>query len=133
MTDNELDGTDIKAVWRSRLSQSIEDWRNTIDWTSPDFNPEGLNALEDKQTTLAEIQSSFDDKSVPFNSNESVFGRIARPKIEDVSNVRAQAQVASLQKQKNWDDLSDVGIRFPMRIHPFTTFPKSDETMHMLI
>ena len=30
MTDKELNGTDIKAVWRSRLSQSIEAWRNTI-------------------------------------------------------------------------------------------------------
>ena len=103
MIDNELDGTDIKAVWRSRLSQSIEDWRNTIDWTSPDFNPEGLNALEDKQTTLAEIQSSFDDKSVPFNSNDSVFGQIARPKIEEVSNVyeSASSDSESSEAEKN--------------------------------
>ena len=76
MTDKELNSTDIKTVWRSRLSQSIEAWRNTINWTSPDFNPEGLNALEDidKGNELVDIQSSFDDKSVPLNSIDSVFG-----------------------------------------------------------
>ena len=36
---------EIKAVWKARLVQSVDDWKRTIEWSSPDFNPEGLNAL----------------------------------------------------------------------------------------
>ena len=128
MIDTELSGTDIKTVWRSRLLQSIAAWQNTIDWTSPDFNPEGLNALEDidKGIKLVDIQSSFDDKSVPLNSNDSVFGRIATPKIEEVSNVYESASPGSesSEAEKNWDDLKDVWNSIPDENSPIHNVPK---------
>ena len=134
MTDPELSDTDInininiKEVWRSRLLQSIEDWRNTIDWTSPDFNPEGLNALADidKGNKLEEIQGSFVNKSMPFNSNESVFGRIAKLKIEEVSNVYESASPGSesSEAEKNWDDLSNVWNSIPDENSPIHNVPK---------
>ena len=33
------DTDEIAAIWADRLTTAITDWTNTIDWTTPDFNP----------------------------------------------------------------------------------------------
>ena len=43
-SDDELeavsrDTDEIAAIWADRLTTAITDWTNTIDWTTPDFNP----------------------------------------------------------------------------------------------
>ena len=53
--DQELVDKDIKPIWKTRIASAVQDWTQTLEWSSPDFNPKGLNKLskekkEDKQS-----------------------------------------------------------------------------------
>ena len=88
MTDGEMgdkSNDQVKGIWKHRLQTSIQDWQRTLEWSSPDFNPEGflkLNSAEQK-TKLSQIEKSYDKTSVPFTSDQSVFGRLMKPKVDE--------------------------------------------------
>ena len=69
MTDGEMgdkSNDQVKGIWKHRLQTSIQDWQRTLEWSSPDFNPEGflkLNSAEQK-TKLSQIEKRYDKTSV---------------------------------------------------------------------
>ena len=73
------DDAAIKRIWQSRFVTSIRDWQNTLEWASPDFNPPGADTL---QKTIA--NNEWNSIAMPFNSNDSVFGKRMQPKIDEV-------------------------------------------------
>ena len=74
----------IKAIWRARLKSSIDDWRKTLDWSSPDFNPASANTLPLKKEAITNATAKWDGIASPLDSNESVFGKRMKPKLDDV-------------------------------------------------
>ena len=52
------DTDEIAAIWADRLTTAITDWTNTIDWTTPDFNPASATTelLKKAAKTSAESQ-----------------------------------------------------------------------------
>jgi len=92
MTDGEMDdksNDEVKAIWKHRLETSIDDWKRTLEWSSPDFNPEGLLKLSEakQKEKLTQIQTKYDQTTVPFNSDDSVFGRLMKPKIVETNDM----------------------------------------------
>jgi len=88
MTDGEMgdkSNAEVKAIWKHRLETSIDDWQRTLEWSSPDFNPEGFFKLSEgeQKKKLTEIGKRFDATTIPFNSDDSVFGRLMVPKINE--------------------------------------------------
>ena len=81
---------------------ALDDWKRTLEWSSPDFTPEGFNALskEDKETTATEIQTRFDEMSSPFNSDESVYGKISKPLIDAAFGAYTQEEDSRLYCEK---------------------------------
>jgi hypothetical protein len=107
MTDGEMgdkSNDQVKGIWKHRLQTSIQDWQRTLEWSSPDFNPEGffkLSSAEQKKN-LTEIGTRFDATTVPFNSDDSVFGKLMKPKIDETYLVYTGGET------KDLDDLSSV-------------------------
>ena len=120
----------IRAAWKLRLKSALDDWNRTLEWSSPDFNPEGFNALskEDKKTTINEIQTRFNEMSTPFNSDESVYGKISKPLINDAFGAYTQDEDNSYAATKDWDELSEVWNSIPSDNAPLHGIPKVRRT-----
>ena len=132
-TDKAMDGKDdayIRAAWKLRLQNALDDWKRTLEWSSPDFTPEGFNALskEDKETTATEIQTRFDEMSSPFNSDESVYGKISKPLIDAAFGAYTQEEDSSYAAKKDWDELSEVWDSIPSDNAPLHGIPKVRRT-----
>ena len=132
-TDKAMDGKDdayIRAAWKLRLQNALDDWKRTLEWSSPDFTPEGFNALskEDKETTATEIQTRFDEMSSPFNSDESVYGKISKPLIDAAFGAYTQEEDSSYAAKKDWDELSEVWDSIPSDNAPLHGVPKIRRT-----
>ena len=105
---------EIKAVWRARLSQSVDDWKRTIEWASPDFNPEGMNALskDEKKAKLDEIASRWDTASAALNSIDALMGKAMQPRIDDAYGMYTQnSELSDNTAEVDWQDLSFVWER----------------------
>jgi len=117
-TDKSMKGKDdayIRAAWKLRLQNALDDWKRTLEWSSPDFSPEGFNALSkaDKEKTAKEIQTRFDQMSTPFNSDESVFGKISKPLIDSAFGAYTQEEGNEYTAKKDWDELSELWDSVP--------------------
>ena len=119
MTDGEFgdkSNNQIKEIWMHRLQQSIEDWKKTIEWSSPDFNPEGFLALTTAQqkTAMNGIEERYDKTAVPFSSDLSVFGRLMKPQIDDAYGAFSGDSMRSdYTADQDWRDLSSVWKSIP--------------------
>ena len=120
----------IRQIWKSRLKNALDDWKRTLEWSSPDFNPEGLNALEDKKTKIKEIESKFDAMRVPFTSDDSVYGQISKPLITSVYGAYTQNDDLSpdYTAKKDWEELSEVWDSIPSDNAPLHGVPKIRRT-----
>ena len=132
-TDKAMDGKDdayIRAAWKLRLQNALDDWKRTLEWSSPDFTPEGFNALskEDKETTATEIQTRFDKMSSPFNSDKSVYGKISKPLIDAAFGAYTQEKNSNYTAKKDWDELSEVWDSIPSDNAPLHGIPKVRRT-----
>jgi hypothetical protein len=108
----------VKKIWKKRLEQSIKDWENTIEWTSPDFNPSNANTMTLKEEAKDRALDKFKAISVPFTSNKSVFGRLMQPKINDAFAAYTQDDSKKVSENdysagEDWEDLSDVWNSIP--------------------
>ena len=75
MLEGESKTTDeIAAIWADRLTTSITDWTNTMDWTSPDFNPDWTTSESEKAAAYASAETRFGNIGDSFTSDNSVFG-----------------------------------------------------------
>jgi surface protein len=105
--DNELrprSTTEIAAIWADRLTTAITDWTNTIDWTSPDFNPASATTESDDSA-----ETRFSTIGESFTSNTGVFGAEFKKKIDDAYG--AYTKTSSLSHNtfdEDWDDLEHV-------------------------
>ena len=130
-TDDVMQGKSpmyIRSLWRPRLQTAHDDWLRTLEWSSPDFNPEGYNKLSKaaKMTSMTEIQEKFDNISVPFNSNESVYGEISKPLIDSAYGAYTQDDAISPDYTANtdWEQLSEVWDSIPSDNAPLHGVPK---------
>ena len=135
ITDTAIDDTTsnnsvIRQMWKSRLENALDDWKRTLEWSSPDFNPEGLNALEDKEAEITEIESKFDAMRVPFTSDDSVYGQISKPLITSVYGAYTQNDDLSpdYTAKKDWEELSEVWDSIPSDNAPLHGVPKIRRT-----
>ena len=121
MTDGEFgskSNEEIKSIWKHRLKQSLEDWKKTIEWSSPDFNPEGFLALKtpEQKTKMGEIEAAFDKSAVPFSSDSSVFGRLMKPKIDDAYGAyTGDKDRSDYTAEQDWRDLNAVWKSIPKK------------------
>ena len=117
LTDAEMgdkSNQEIKEVWRARLTQSLDDWKRTIEWSSPDFNPEGLNALSksEKKAKLDEIAARWDAASASLNSIDALMGKAMQPRIDDAYGMYTQnKELSNNTADVDWNDLSFVWDR----------------------
>jgi len=107
ITDGEIgdkSNDEVKGIWKHRLQISIQDWQRTLEWSTPDYNPEGLLKLNsaEQKTKLSQIEKRYDETSVPFTSDQSVFGRLMKPKIDDAYGAFTGGA------SKDWNGLSGV-------------------------
>ncbi|CAL6288116.1 unnamed protein product [Bathycoccus prasinos] len=107
ITDGEMgdkSNDEVKGIWKHRLQISIQDWQRTLEWSTPDYNPEGLLKLNsaEQKTKLSQIEKRYDETSVPFTSDQSVFGRLMKPKIDDAYGAFTGGA------SKDWNGLSGV-------------------------
>jgi len=132
-TDNamkELSDDDIRVAWRSRLENALDDWKRTLEWSSPDFNPEGLNAKTDKTGEITNIEGRFNEMSIPFTSDDSVYGQISDPLITSVFGAYTQNEDMSpdYTAKKDWEELSEVWDSIPSDNAPLHGVPKLRRT-----
>ena len=122
----------IRQTWKSRLEKALDDWKRTLEWSSPDFNPEGFNALSEgeKEGKATEIQTRFDAMRVPFTSNDSVYGQISKPLITSVYGAYTQNDDLSpdYTAKKDWEELSEVWDSIPSDNAPLHGVPKIRRT-----
>ena len=105
---------EIKDVWKARLIQSMDDWKRTIEWSSPDFNPEGLNALSklEKKSKLNEIAAQWDAASAALNSIDALMGKAMQPRIDDAYGMYTNnKELSNYTAEVDWNDLSFVWDR----------------------
>ena len=114
MTDSEMSdksNDEVRAIWKHRLETSIDDWKRTLEWSSPDFNPEGFFKLSEaeQKKNLTEIGTRFDATTVPFTSDESVFGKLMKPKIDDAYGAyTGNNDLSEYTAAQDWSDISSV-------------------------
>ena len=117
MTDGEMgdkSNDEVKAIWKHRLETSIDDWKRTLEWSTPDFNPEGFLKLSEakQKEKLNEINERYDSTSIPFNSDDSVFGRLMKPKIDQVYGAyTGDDTLSDYTADRDWSDLPEVWRR----------------------
>ena len=114
MTDGEMgekSNTEVKGIWLSRLVQTVDDWKRTIEWASPDYNPEGFyskSSAEQKSIT-DDVQSKWENINVALSSDESVFGQIAKPRIDVALGSFAQdSELSDYTAKDDWTTLTEV-------------------------
>ena len=131
-TDEAMEGlpdTDIRLAWRSRLEIALNDWKRTLEWSSPDFNPEGLTEASDTGE-ITNIEGRFNEMSVPFTSDDSVYGQISDPLITSVFGAYTQNEDMSpdYTAKKDWEELSEVWDSIPSDNAPLHGVPKLRRT-----
>lgn len=76
------------TIWKTRIDTAVEDWVRTLEWSSPDFNPEPSERMNEVRTSVLEDQESstkdrFNEIATSFDSHESVFSKLTMPKIAE--------------------------------------------------
>ena len=66
--------------------------------------------------------------STPFNSDESVYGKISKPLINDAFGAYTQDEDNSYAATKDWDELSEVWNSIPSDNAPLHGIPKVRRT-----
>ena len=113
-SDDELeavsrDTDEIAAIWADRLTTAITDWTNTIDWTTPDFNPASATTESEKDAAYNSAETRFSTIGESFTSNTGVFGAQFKKRIDDAYG--AYTKTSSLSDytfDEDWDDLEHV-------------------------
>jgi len=101
--------TEIAAIWADRLTTAITDWTNTIDWTTPDFNPASATNELLKKDAKTSAEAKFANMADSFTSNTGVFGARFKEKIDKAYG--AYTKTSSLSDytfDEDWDDLEHV-------------------------
>jgi hypothetical protein len=81
---------DIAAIWADRLNMAIKDWSNTINWTSPDFNPAWTTTENEKTAANTAAETRFSAIGDSLTSNTGVFGAAFKTKIDDAYGAYTQ-------------------------------------------
>ena len=75
------------TIWKTRIDTAVEDWVRTLEWSSPDFNPEPSGRMNEVRTSVLENQESstarFNEIATSFDNDKSVFAKLTKPKIEE--------------------------------------------------
>ena len=107
--------------------QSVDDWKRTIEWSSPDFNPEGLNALsaDEKKAKLDEIAARWDTATAALNSIDALIGKAMQPRIDDAYGMYTQnSELSENTAEVDWQDLSFVWERIKDENLPVKGIPE---------
>ena len=126
---------EIKEVWKARLTQTVDDWKRTIEWSSPDFNPEGLNALKmgEKKAKLDEIAARWDAASAALNSIDALMGKAMQPRIDDAYGMYTQnKELSDYTAEVDWNDLSFVWDRIKDENLPVKGIPRFVVRMNLI-
>ena len=47
------------TIWKTRIDTAVEDWVRTLEWSSPDFNPEPSGRMNEVRTSVLENPREF--------------------------------------------------------------------------
>jgi len=83
--------TNVQSLWETRINTAVEDWVRTLEWSAPDFNPEPSGRINDVRTSVLPpglngqptAKVRFDAIATSFDSEESVFEKLTKPKIDE--------------------------------------------------
>ena len=78
------DNSAIKQIWKERINAAIKDWKNTLEWASPDFNPPKAITQALKDVAKNKANTTWNSIAAPLNSNSNVFGKRMKAKIDEV-------------------------------------------------
>ncbi|CAL6383485.1 unnamed protein product [Bathycoccus prasinos] len=81
----------IKQIWKERINAAIRDWKNTLEWASPDFNPSKANTKALKDKAKNDATNKWNSNAVPLNSNSNVVGKRMKAKIDDVYKIYSRS------------------------------------------
>jgi len=104
---------EIAAIWADRLNTIITDWTNTIDWTSPDFNPASATTESEKKAANTAAETRFSAIGDSFTSNAGVVGAAFKTRIDDVYGAYTQNPSSNNTFDKDWADLEKVWDSMP--------------------
>ncbi|CAL6300661.1 unnamed protein product [Bathycoccus prasinos] len=103
------DTDEIAAIWADRLTTAITDWTNTIDWTTPDFNPASATTESEKVAAYDSAETRFSTIGESFTSNTGVFGAQFKKRIDDAYGAYTKnSSLSDYTFDEDWDDLEHV-------------------------
>ena len=119
LSSDEYDNSEIKQIWKERINAAINDWKNTLEWASPDFNPPEAITKEikdddakkkAKEKAKEKASTTWDSIAAPLNSNSNVFGKRMKAKIDEV--YREYSRSAKVG-EKEYQELENLWEKIP--------------------
>ena len=113
------DNSAIKQIWKERINAAIKDWKNTLEWASPDFNPPEAITKEikdddakkkAKEKAKKKASTTWDSIAAPLNSNSNVFGKRMKAKIDEVYGEYSRSAKVG---EKEYEELENLWEKIP--------------------
>ena len=105
------DNSAIKQIWKERINAAIKDWKNTLEWASPDFNPPEAIDKEKKDKAKEKASTTWDSIAAPLNSNSNVFGKRMKTKIDEVHGTYSRSDE---EVKKEYEELKNLWGEIPL-------------------